>query len=225
VGRTAAMTTAAGRDADAVSDLGGGGLDAILAGVMLCSTGQMTGIVAQVARAAAQSPGAAARGLRRQLHVVAGAGEELPELDRRFADPAWRDNPFLRRLAQSCLVWSEALRAGVAQTPLDNRTRYRATFLLDNAIAAASPANVPLVNPASAKVAYDTAGVSLLRGLRQFNRDVRRPPRLPQFSGSSAYTIGKNIAVAPGARSSAGARSSSCSSTHREQSAWTRSPS
>ena len=83
---------------------------------------------------------------------------------------------------------------------------------------------MPLVNPASAKAAYDTAGASLLRGLRQFTRDMRRPPRLPQFSDSSAYTIGKNIAV-PRARSSAGARSSSCSSTHREQSAWTRSPS
>ena len=120
-------------------------------------------------------------------------------MDRRFADPAWRDNPFLRRLAQSYLVWSDALRDGVAQTPLDNRARYRATFLLDNVIAAASPTNVPLVNPASAKVAYDTAGASLLRGLRQFTRDVRQPPRLPQFSDSSAYTIGKNIAVTPGA--------------------------
>ena len=197
------MTTAAGRDADAVSDLGGGGLDAILAAAMLRSAGLTAGTVAQVARAVAQSPGAAARhsarGLRRQLQVAAGAGEELPELDRRFADPAWRDNPFLRRLAQSYLVWSDALRDGVAQTPLDNRARYRATFLLDNVIAAASPTNVPLVNPASAKLAYDTAGASLLRGLRQFTRDARRPPRLPQFSDSSAYTIGKNIAVTPGA--------------------------
>jgi polyhydroxyalkanoate synthase len=197
------MTTPASRDADAVSDLGGGGLDAILAGEMLRSAGLMAGTVAQVARAVARSPGAAtrhaARGLRRQLHVAAGAGEELPELDRRFADPAWRDNPFLRRLAQSYLVWSDTLRDGVAQTPLDNRARYRATFLLDNVIAAASPTNVPLVNPASAKLAYDTAGASLLRGLRQFSRDMRRPPRLPQFSDSSAYTIGKNIAVTPGA--------------------------
>jgi polyhydroxyalkanoate synthase subunit PhaC len=123
------MTTAAGRDADVASDLGGGGLDPILAGAMLRSAGLMAGTVAQVARAVAQSPGAAARhaarGLQRQLQVAAGAGEELPELDRRFADPAWRDNPFLRRLAQSYLVWSDALRDGVAQTPLDNRARYR----------------------------------------------------------------------------------------------------
>ena len=197
------MTTAAGRDADAVSDLGGGGLDAILAAAMLRSAGLMAGTVAQVARAVAQSPGPAARhaarGLRRQLHVVAGAGEELPEMDRRFADPAWRDNPFLRRLAQSYLVWSDALRDGVAQTPLDNRARYRATFLLDNVIAAASPTNVPLVNPASAKVAYDTAGASLLRGLRQFTRDVRQPPRLPHYCDPAAYTIGTDLAVTPGA--------------------------
>ena len=83
--------------------------------------------------------------------------------------------------------------------PLDDRTRQRATFLLDNVVAAAAPTNVPLVNPASAKVAYDTAGASLLRGLRQFIHDVQRPPRLPQFSDSSAYTIGKDLAVTPGA--------------------------
>jgi len=119
------MTTAAGRDADAVSDLGGGGLDAILAGVMLRSAGLMAGTVAQVARAVAQSPGAAARhsarGLRRQLQVAAGASEELPELDRRFADPAWRDNPFLRRLAQSYRVWPPCYRT---RSLLGGRTRF-----------------------------------------------------------------------------------------------------
>ena len=37
-------------------------------------------------------------------------------------------------------------------------------FFLENVIEATAPSNVPLVNPASAKAAIDTAGLSLVRG-------------------------------------------------------------
>ena len=186
-----------------VLELAGGGLDAVLAASMMRSARIPADTAARVTGAILRSPRPAtrqlARGLWRQLAVGLGTGEDLPRLDRRFADPAWHGNPVLRRLALSYLVWADALREGVAATPLDWRTRQRATLLIDNLIAAAAPANVPLVNPASAKRAWETGGQSLLRGLRYFAHDMSRPPRLPPAVDSSAFTIGKDVAATPGA--------------------------
>jgi hypothetical protein len=81
---------------------------------------------------------------------------KLAKLDRRFADPAWHGNPVLRRLVMSYLAWADAVSDLLTGTPLDWQTRQRATLLLDNLIAAAAPTNVPLVNPAPAKQAWDT---------------------------------------------------------------------
>ena len=55
----------------------------------------------------------------------------------------------------------------------------RVRFFLDNLTEAAAPSNVPLVNPASAKAAIDTAGGSLLRGGGHFLRDMASRPRVP----------------------------------------------
>lgn len=195
-------TQAMGTDAGSVL-AGGSGGDAVLAAAMLRSARLPVDTLARVAGAVVRSPDAAARhlirGLRRQLAVAVGAGEQLPDLDRRFTDAAWHGNPALRRLAQSYLVWCDALRDAVADTPLEWRTRQRANFVIDNVVAAAAPTNVPLVNPASAKEAYDTGGASLLRGLSQFVQDIQRPPRLPHYCDPAAYTIGTDLAVTPGA--------------------------
>jgi poly[(R)-3-hydroxyalkanoate] polymerase subunit PhaC len=197
------MTSTQAVDPDAGAVLAGGGGDAVLAAAMLRSARLPTDTVARVAGAVVRSPDAAARhlvrGLRRQLAVAVGTGEQLPDLDRRFADAAWHTNPALRRLAQSYLVWCDALRGAVADTPLGWRTRQRANLMIDNVVAAAAPTNVPLVNPASAKEAYDTGGASLLRGLSQFVQDIQRPPRLPHYCDPAAYSIGTDLAVTPGA--------------------------
>ena len=44
------------------------------------------------------------------------------------------------------------------------RDEQRVRFLVENLVEALAPSNVPLVNPASAKAAIDTAGLSLVRG-------------------------------------------------------------
>jgi polyhydroxyalkanoate synthase len=68
----------------------------------------------------------------------------------------------------SYLAWADAVNDVLTGTPLDWQTRQRATLLLDNLIAAAAPTSVPLVNPASARQAWDTGSGSLLRGLRRW---------------------------------------------------------
>jgi len=134
------------------------------------------------------------------LRIVAGTSElEPPRRDRRFADEAWRQNPLLRRLAQSYLATSTTAEELVGIADLSWRNDRRMRFLLLNLLEAASPSNLPLVNPSSAKAAIDTGGLSLLRGGRQLLKDLERPPRIPEMVDGSGFRLGENIAATPGA--------------------------
>ena len=92
--------------------------------------------------------------------------------DRRFTDVAWAENPLLKRLVQLYLAGSQTAEQLLADADLDPRDRKRVQFLLENVIQATAPSNVPLVNPASAKAAIDTAGLSLVRGGKQLAADL-----------------------------------------------------
>jgi polyhydroxyalkanoate synthase len=72
-------------------------------------------------------------------------------------------------------------------------------FVMENLVAAASPSNLPLVNPASAKAAVDTAGMNFLRGGRNLLGDLATAPRVPAMVDTSAFEVGRTIAVTPGA--------------------------
>src|SRR3954454_13846640 len=93
--------------------------------------------------------------------AVAGASTvSRSRRDRRFTDPGWTENPILRRMVQGYLATGETLHQLVADADLDWRDEERVGFFLDNLVEAAAPSNVPLVNPASAKAAIDTAGAA-----------------------------------------------------------------
>jgi len=119
--------------------------------------------------------------------------------DRRFIDPAWEENPLLRRLVQAYLTTGQTTGQLVDDAGLGRRDRQRVNFLVDNVLAALSPSNLPLVNPTSAKAVIDTAGLSVLRGGSNLLRDVATPPRVPEMVDRSAFQLGRDIAVTPGA--------------------------
>jgi polyhydroxyalkanoate synthase len=132
--------------------------------------------------------------------VVAGTSTVAPsKRDRRFADPAWTANPLLRRAVQGYLAAGRTAEELVGDAELDWRDDLRTRFLLENVVEALSPSNLPLVNPASAKAAVDTAGLNLVRGGVTLLRDVATPPRIPQMVDTSPFDVGRNIAVTPGA--------------------------
>ena len=132
--------------------------------------------------------------------VTVGRSARAPSSrDRRFADPAWADNPLLRRLVQAYLAAEETGGQLVGDAGLAWRDEQRVRFLVDNLAAALSPSNVPLVNPASAKAVIDTAGLSLLRGGSSLVRDLASAPRVPQMVDTTSFQVGRNIAVTPGA--------------------------
>jgi polyhydroxyalkanoate synthase subunit PhaC len=160
--------------------------------------------VAKLAGRLVTRPGTTAARLRGFAEELARIGAGTSEVaadqrDRRFADPAWTQNPVLRRVLQTYLAAGRTVEQVVTDADLDWRDDQRVRFLAENLLQALAPSNLPLVNPESAKVAVDSAGLSLLRGGLNLVRDMATAPRIPQMVDRSAFTVGQNLAITPGA--------------------------
>ncbi|HEY7050092.1 MAG TPA: alpha/beta fold hydrolase [Jatrophihabitantaceae bacterium] len=132
--------------------------------------------------------------------IVLGTSTLAPsKRDRRFVDEAWTTNPVLRRMVQLYLAGGRTAEQLVSDAGLGWRDEQRMRFLIDNLLEALAPSNLPLVNPASAKRAIDTAGTSLARGGARLVRDLGSSPRIPEMVDRSVFEVGRNIAVTPGA--------------------------
>jgi class II poly(R)-hydroxyalkanoic acid synthase len=135
-----------------------------------------------------------------ELAKVASGDSEItaPRRDRRFADPAWRDNPVLRRAMQAYIAAGQAAGALLAAAELDWRDTERVNFLLTNVIAAAAPSNSPVLSPAAWKALIDTGGQSAIRGIRALITDLSTPPRIPAMVPRDAFVVGRDLALTPG---------------------------
>jgi len=133
--------------------------------------------------------------------VVVGRSEvEADRRDWRFKDPAWANNPAYHRLMQGYLATCEALGELAEEADLTNwRQRERARFLVSVLTSTMAPTNTLLGNPAALKHTFDTAGSNLVAGARNFVSDLRHNGGLPSQVERSAFVLGKNVAVTPGA--------------------------
>jgi polyhydroxyalkanoate synthase subunit PhaC len=132
--------------------------------------------------------------------IAAGTSTYAPsKRDRRFVDPAWNDNPLLRRVLQAYLAAGKTAEQLVADAQLGWRDDQRVRFVVENLVEALAPSNVPIVNPASAKAVIDTGGANVVRGAAQFIKDMASAPRIPEMVDRSAFTVGENVAATPGA--------------------------
>jgi polyhydroxyalkanoate synthase len=134
------------------------------------------------------------------VRIGAGTSSVAPsKRDRRFTDPAWTENPLLRRVVQAYQAAGQTTEQLLGDAALGWRDQQRVRFLMDNLVAALSPSNLPLVNPASAKAMVDTAGLNFLRGGRNLLGDLVTAPRVPEMVDRSPFEVGRTIAVTPGA--------------------------
>jgi polyhydroxyalkanoate synthase len=117
--------------------------------------------------------------------------------DRRFTDPAWESHPFYRRLGQAYLAVEKAIGEAVEDADLDWRSRERARFVAGILASGLAPTNTLLGNPAALKRAFDTAGLSLLRGGRNLLGDLRHT-RLPRQVDDSPFRVGETVGATPG---------------------------
>ena len=132
--------------------------------------------------------------------IAAGRSEVAPDArDWRFKDDAWQTHPGYRRLMQLYLAWARTLGELVGDTELDWRDRYRAEFLVELLTAAAAPTNTLIGNPAALKHAWETAGMSLVRGTGHLLHDVVRNRGMPTTVDRSGFIVGETMAATPGA--------------------------
>lgn len=167
------------------------------------STGQAVRALAAALAPRAVSASEASRLSVELLRILAGRSEVRPEpRDRRFADPAWNDNPLFRRLAQAYIAGGSTLTRLVddleANTE-DHRRSERARFANNLVVATLAPTNLILTNPAGLKRAFDTGGASVARGATNFLHDLRHNGGLPSTVDASMFEVGRDLAISPGA--------------------------
>jgi polyhydroxyalkanoate synthase len=132
--------------------------------------------------------------------IAVGQSDVAPsKKDRRFQDDAWRGNPAFRRLAQAYLAAGKTVDDLICDAGLDERAERRVRFAAENVLDALAPTNFPVTNPAALKATLDTGGRNLLQGTANLVHDLSRPPHLPAMVDKSAFTVGKDLALTPGA--------------------------
>jgi polyhydroxyalkanoate synthase len=137
------------------------------------------------------------------VRILAGKSARGPAKgDRRFADPAWSQHPAFRRLCQEYLSLCESVSNLVDDLDSSGRSwqdAERARFVTNIVMSALAPTNFLPTNPAALKRAFDTAGLSLVRGAAQWWRDLRENGGMPSQTDRSAFEVGTDLAATPGA--------------------------
>jgi polyhydroxyalkanoate synthase len=152
----------------------------------------------------AKQPGAVAGRLgtlTRELGTIAaGKSHRAPaRADKRFADPAWQQNPLLHRIMQAYLAGAETAEGLLEDAQLDWRDSEKMKFVMDNFVEGLAPSNNPLISPLGWKALIDTGGLSALRGAKAFARDMLSKPRVPAMIEPDAFAVGETVAVTKGA--------------------------
>ena len=133
------------------------------------------------------------------ISVVRGSSEIAPAKgDKRFADAAWRANPFLKRTMQAYLAADKTVEGLFSAADLEWRDAERIRFALDFFTEALAPSNNPLLNPLGWKALIDTGGLSALRGVRHFLSDIASSPRVPAMVRQDDFTVGETVAATAG---------------------------
>ncbi|PQA86959.1 PHA/PHB synthase family protein [Hyphococcus luteus] len=135
------------------------------------------------------------------------AGEETkpaiePEkTDKRFAHPAWNDNPMLDFVKQFYLIFARWLEKTIAEIDFeDEHDKKKAEFFTRQFIDAFAPSNFAMFNPEVIEATLDSKGENLLKGLKNFLEDIDRGhgELAIRQADLNYFKLGENIATTPG---------------------------
>jgi polyhydroxyalkanoate synthase len=121
--------------------------------------------------------------------------------DNRFKDPDWSESQVFDFWKQAYLITSRWAEEVTRETQgVDEKTRQRALFYLNQMLAALSPSNFPLTNPEVLRATLATNAENLVQGMAHFVQDLEQSKDLLRISQTdlSAFEIGRNLAVTPG---------------------------
>jgi polyhydroxyalkanoate synthase len=132
--------------------------------------------------------------------IVAGKSERAPKAgDRRFADPTWKESAVHSGLLKAYLAWGDAVNGLVDKTSLSAIDKARAHLITEILIDAVAPTNAMVTNPAAVRKFLDTGGQSLWHGLKNYFDDLANNRGMPSMVDTSAFKVGENLAITPGA--------------------------
>src|SRR6266550_2369580 len=105
--------------------------------------------------------------------------------DKRFADPAWKDEVVFDYLKQSYLLTARWLQGTVKQV---------------EGVDALSPSNFALTNPQVLKATVESKGENLVKGLQNLLTDLERGKGQLAIrqTDMTAFKVGENVATSPG---------------------------
>ncbi len=121
--------------------------------------------------------------------------------DNRFKDPDWSNSQYFDFWKQAYLLtarWAEDMTRNTEG--VEEKTRKRALFYLEQMLAALSPSNFPLTNPEVLRATIATNAENLVQGMTHLAHDLEQSKDLLRVSQTdlSAFDVGKNLAVTPG---------------------------
>ena len=120
------------------------------------------------------------------------------ELDERFLDPAWREQPLFDGLKEYYLLTCRWLNDLVYATPgLPERDKVDAAFWLRQWLNAQAPSNFFLTNPIAIDRALTSGGASVVQGFQNLLRDLEAGDI--QMVDPDAFQVGRDLAVTEGA--------------------------
>ena len=134
------------------------------------------------------------------ISIMAGSSKLSPAPgDKRFADPAWQENPIYRMYLQTYLAWSNSLLQFVDQSALGERAKQRVRFAVSLLVDAVAPTNMLFGNPAALKKTLESRGANLLAGVKNMVTDIVTNEWMPSQVDKTAFKLGDNLALSRGA--------------------------
>ncbi len=134
------------------------------------------------------------------LRIGLGKSQVAPEKgDKRFADPAWRENLLFRTTMQTYLSLGSRADGYVDDLGIEGMNGERVRFALMLLREAMAPTNSFAGNPAAIKRAFETGGGSVRKGITNLAGDVRHNHGMPTMVDRTPFKLGENLAASPGA--------------------------
>ena len=134
------------------------------------------------------------------LQIMTGKSELAPDAkDKRFRDPAWQYNPFMRAGMQYYLAVQKGAAKWLEELELDALEKDRARFVSSIIIDSLAPTNTLAGNPTAQKRLIDSGGLSLMKGLKNAYHDMVHNKGLVSQVDKRPFKIGENVATSKGA--------------------------
>ncbi|WP_342027319.1 class I poly(R)-hydroxyalkanoic acid synthase [Methyloceanibacter methanicus] len=183
---------------------------------MASEVGDAAKTLGSVAQAWVKNPGKLAQAQGELLHSYANLwgrsvrrflGEDVEPIaepepgDNRFNDPGWSENQYFDFWKQAYLItsrWAEDITENTEG--VDERTRRKAMFYLEQVLSAMSPSNNPFTNPEVVRTTLATNAENLVQGMALLAEDIEQSKDLLRVSQTdlSAFEVGRDLAITPG---------------------------